>query len=470
MSIPFPEKPFFSGNFAPVSFEADAPDLPLRGELPKQLAGTLYRNGPNPQFAPRDQNHHWFIGDGMIHAFHVADGRVSYRNRWVRTPKWEAEHAAHKALFGSWGNPMTTDSSVAGKDGGVANTNIVWHAGRLFALEEAHRPFALDPDSLAALGYCDFAGAFKGARFTAHPKIDPETGEMIFFAYSAAGHFTPTLGYGVIDKTGKLVRYDQFDAPYASMVHDFMVTRDYVLFPVLPLTGSMPRAMAGKPAYAWEADKRSYVGVMRRDASVDSVRWFECDPCYVFHPMNAYQDGDKIVGDVMQYEAAPLFTDPDGRPGDPAKAVAKLTRWTFDLAANTDSFKRETIDDLSAEFPRFDERFAGLHYRHGFFAASSAREVLDRFDMLAHIDLKTGKRSVYQLPAGDVVSEPIFVPRGEGAAEGDGYLLATVYRGAEHRSDLAVFDAKDLEPGPLAVAELSTRVPFGFHGNWRPAA
>jgi carotenoid cleavage dioxygenase-like enzyme len=470
MSIPFPEKPFFSGNFAPVSFEADAPDLPLRGELPKGLAGTLYRNGPNPQFAPRDQNHHWFIGDGMIHAFHVADGRVSYRNRWVRTPKWEAEHAAHKALFGSWGNPMTTDSSVAGKDGGVANTNIVWHAGRLFALEEAHRPFALDPDSLAALGYCDFAGAFKGARFTAHPKIDPETGEMIFFAYSAAGHFTPTLGYGVIDKTGKLVRYDQFDAPYASMVHDFMVTRDYVLFPVLPLTGSMPRAMAGKPAYAWEADKRSYVGVMRRDASVDSVRWFECDPCYVFHPMNAYQDGDKIVGDVMQYEAAPLFTDPDGRPGDPAKAVAKLTRWTFDLAANTDSFKRETIDDLSAEFPRFDERFAGLDYRHGFFAASSERKVLDRFDMLAHIDLKTGKRSVYQLPAGDVVSEPIFVPRGEGAAEGDGYLLATLYRGAEHRSDLAVFDAKDLEPGPLAVAELSTRVPFGFHGNWRPAA
>ena len=225
---------------------------------------------------------------------------------------------------------------------------------------------------------------------------------MIFFAYSAAGHFTPTLGYGVIDKTGKLVRYDQFDAPYASMVHDFMVTRDYVLFPVLPLTGSMPRAMAGKPAYAWEADKRSYVGVMRRDASVASVRWFECDPCYVFHPMNAYQDGDKIVGDVMQYEAAPLFTDPDGRPGDPAKAVAKLTRWTFDLAANTDSFKRETIDDLSAEFPRFDERFAGLDYRHGFFAASSARKVLDRFDMLAHIDLKTGKRSVYQLPAGDV--------------------------------------------------------------------
>jgi carotenoid cleavage dioxygenase-like enzyme len=238
---------------------------------------------------------------------------------------------------------------------------------------------------------------------------------------------------------------------------------------VLPLTGSMQRAMSGKPAYAWEGDRRSYVGVMRRDASVASVRWFECDPCYVFHPMNAYEDGDKIVGDVMQYEAAPLFPDPDGRPGDPEKAVARLTRWTFDLAANTDSFKREAIDDLAAEFPRFDERFAGLDYRQGFFAARGGGKRGDHFDMLAHIDLKTGKRSVYQLPAGDAVSEPIFVPRGEGAPEGEGYLLATVYRGAEHRSDLAVFDAAGLERGPLALAELSTRVPFGFHGNWRPA-
>jgi len=469
MSLPFPDRPFFSGNFAPVSFEADAADLPIHGELPKDLAGTLYRNGPNPQFAPRDPNHHWFIGDGMIHAFHIEDGRVSYRNRWVRTPKWELEHAAHGSLFGAWGNPMTTDPSVRGQDSGVANTNIVWHAGRLFALEEAHRPFELDPKTLAALGYSDFGGSFSGARFTAHPKIDPETGEMIFFAYSAAGFFSPTLGYGVIGVDGKLKRYDQFEAPYASMVHDFMVTRNYVLFPVLPLTGSMQRAMAGKPAYAWEADKRAYVGVMKRDAEVSTVRWFECDPCYVFHPMNAYEEGDKIVGDVMQYEAAPLFPDPNGQPGDSAKAVAFLTRWTFDPNANTNGFKREQIDDLAAEFPRLDERLAGLDYRHGYYAASSDRRVLDAFDLLTHLDLKSGKRTSYELPKGDVTSEPIFVPRDESAPEGEGYLLATIYRRAEHRSDLAVFDATALEKGPIALAELSHRVPFGFHGNWRPA-
>jgi carotenoid cleavage dioxygenase-like enzyme len=248
------------------------------------------------------------------------------------------------------------------------------------------------------------------------------------------------------------------------------VTRNYVLFPVMPLTGSMQRAMAGKPAFAWEPSKRSYVGVMKRDADVSSVRWFECDPCYVFHPMNAYEDGDKIVGDVMQYDAAPLFPDPDGRPGDPAKAIARLTRWTFDLTANTNSFKREQVDDLVGEFPRLDERRAGLDYRHGFFAGSSDPNPVDSFDTLAHVDLKKRKRSAYQLPSGDVLSEPIFVPRSGGAAEGDGYLLATVFRGAENRSDLAVFDAAALEQGPIAIAELSHRVPFGFHGNWRPAA
>jgi carotenoid cleavage dioxygenase-like enzyme len=263
-------------------------------------------------------------------------------------------------------------------------------------------------------------------------------------------------------------RHDLFDAPYASMVHDFMVTRNYVLFPVLPLTGSMQRAVSGKPAYAWEADKRSYVGVLKRNADVSTIRWFECDPCYVFHPMNAYEEDDRIVGDVMQYDAAPLFPDPDGRPGDPTKAVAYLTRWTFDLNANTNAFKRKQIDDLAGEFPRFDERSAGLSYRHGYFAASSDSRFVDQFDTLAHMDLRTNKRTAYQLPKGDVVSEPIFIPRNTDAREADGYLLATIYRGAEKRSDLAVFDTVSLEAGPIALAELSHRVPFGFHGNWRP--
>ena len=468
MSRPFPKTPFFTGNYAPITMECDAPDLPILGELPKDLAGTLYRNGPNPHHAPRDQNHHWFIGDGMIHAFHIENGRVGYRNRWVRTPKWQLEAAAGHALFGSWGNPMTSDPSVAGKDGGVANTNIVWHADRLLALEEAHLPFALDWRTLEPRGYCDFDGKLK-FRMTAHPKIDPATGELVLFAYSAGGPFSRDMLYGTLDRRGKLTRLDRFEAPYASMVHDFLVTEHHVLFPILPLTGSMERAMSGKPAYAWEPEKGSRIGIMRRDGEVAAMRWFQSDACYVFHPLNAWEEGSKIIADVMQYEAAPLFPNPDGTPGDPAKAVARLCRWTFDLAGNTDSFTRVYIDDLAGEFPRLDERFATRPYRHGYYACQQRAEDA-AFDALAHLDRVTGRRTVYTLPKGDAISEPVFVPRRNDSDEGDGWLLATIYRGAEKRSDLAIFAADAIVDGPMATAQLSHRVPFGFHGNWRAAA
>jgi carotenoid cleavage dioxygenase-like enzyme len=161
-----PDHPFLTGSFAPILFEADASDLPIRGEVPKDLRGTLYRNSPNPQFAPRDKNYHWFLGDGMVHAFRIEDGRVSYRNRWVQTPKLLLERAAHRALFGSWGNPNSTDPSAFGKDSGVANTSIVIHAGKVFACEEAHLPFEIDPQSIASRGYWDFGGALKTGRFT----------------------------------------------------------------------------------------------------------------------------------------------------------------------------------------------------------------------------------------------------------------------------------------------------------------
>src|SRR5262245_40076511 len=161
MSKPFPDIPTLRGNFAPILMECEALDLPVAGTLPDGLAGTLYRNGPNPQYAPPDPKYHWFLGDGMVHAFRIEDGRGSYRNRWVRTPKWELEHSAGRALFGSWGDPRTTDPLAADKDDGVANTNIVWHAGRLLALEEAHLPFEVDPSSLTSRGYCDFSGKLK---------------------------------------------------------------------------------------------------------------------------------------------------------------------------------------------------------------------------------------------------------------------------------------------------------------------
>ena len=226
------------------------------------------------------------------------------------------------------------------------------------------------------------------------------------------------------------------------MVHDFMVTDRHVLFPILPLSGDLQRVMNGGPAYAWEPEKGAFVGVMARDAGVETIRWFETQACYVFHPMNAWEEGSKIFADVMEYPTAPLFPNADGRRG--ARTSARLVRWTFDLAGETNVIKREPLDDLAGEFPRFDERRAGLAYRHGWFAAQTERSSGFTFDAIAQIDLKTGKRVEHHLANGDATGEPIFVPRSADAREGDGWVLSVVYRAEEDRGDFVVFDAADV--------------------------
>jgi carotenoid cleavage dioxygenase len=464
VNAPVRTNPYLTGNFAPIRSEDTLADLPVTGEIPKGLRGSYYRNGPNPQFEPRDPNHHWFAGDGMVHAFHLADGKVGYVNRYVHTNKYLLEHEAGRALFGTFGNPATSDPEVIGKDGGVGNTNIVWHAGKLLALEEGHQPFEMDPVTLASRGYLGYAGAMQ--RFTAHPKLDPETGEMVFFGYSIGdAPFASGVAYGVVDKSGNVTRLEKFEAPFSSMVHDFCVTRRFAIFPILPLTGSLERAMNGQPPFAWEPDKGSRVGVLDRSKGIETMRWFSTDACYVFHPMNAWDDGDKIYCDMMEYPVAPLFPMLDGSP--PVNSSAKLVRWTFDLADNTNTIKRTPLDDMQGEFPRLDERRAGLSYRHGYFAANSRDDGKVMFDAIAHIDHATGKRVVHRFADGEVPGEPVFVPRSETAAEGDGWLVATLYKAADDTSDLVVFDANDITRGPVGAAHLPRRIPFGFHGNWR---
>ena len=219
-----------------MNTEADAAHLHITGEMPKELLGTLYRNGPNPQFAPRGP-YHWFGGDGMIHAFHIENGNVSYKNRWVRTPKWELENKEGEGLSGTFGNPRYTDPRVMALNSTIANTNIVWHGGKLLALEEAHAPFSLDPATLMPVGRT--AATRPGATsscgpFTAHPKLDPVTGEMVFFGYSAKGRFSKEISLQTV--TARRQRHPRRDprGPFPSMIHDFAVTRNWIVRADLP--------------------------------------------------------------------------------------------------------------------------------------------------------------------------------------------------------------------------------------------
>jgi carotenoid cleavage dioxygenase len=183
--------------------------------------------------------------------------------------------------------------------------------------------------------------------------------------------------------------------------------------------------------------------------------------------MNAWEEGSKIFADVMEYPVAPLFPNVDGSGG--GVTSARLVRWTFDLAGDTNAIKREPLDDTPGEFPRFDERRSGLAYRHGWFAANITRPGDARGDALVHINVTNGDRSVYALPGGDAIGEPVFVARSSDAAEGDGWLVSVAYRAGDDVSDFLVFDAQNVAAGPIASARAPRRVPYGFHGNWRAA-
>jgi len=461
-ALDIPEAPLFlSGNYAPVMREISARNLVIRGELPRDLNGTLYRNGPNPHFPAPDS--HWFTGDGMIHAIVLSDGKASYRNRWVRTPKWIAEDKAGRSLFHGFGGRRADAPDWATGDSGVANTNIVWHGGQLLALEEAHQPTAIAPESLETRGYARLG---LHGPFTAHPKIDPVTGEMLFFGYNAAGPLTPAMSFGVLGAGGVLRRHERFEAPYASMVHDFIVTEHHVLFPILPLTGSMERARSGRPPYAWEPDKGAFIGVMPREGGAADIKWYQGEACYAFHVMNAWEEEERIVAEVMAFEEPPLFPHADGTPENPEKQCARLTRWTFDLAAETSHFTQSVVEDISGEFPRIDDRRAGLRNRHGWYAGTNPANGGDDLNGIVHLDANAARHNVHWLPDGDVTSEPVFAARGE--REGDGWVLAVVWRARSGTSELLIFEATDIEKGPVAAVELPQRVPFGFHGNFVP--
>lgn len=322
-------------------------------------------------------------------------------------------------------------------------------------------PTAMCPDDLQTLGPVNTYGG----RMTAHPKIDPVSGEMLWFAYAVGQTpLSPDMSFGVTNTQGQVVRRDDFEAPYCSMVHDFMVTDRHIVFPVLPLAGSLERALRGGAPFAWEPEKGAWIGVMRRDAQVSAIRWFEIEPCYVYHVANAWEVDGRIFCDVMRFDSAPLFPKADGSLSD--NPTARLVRWTIDPGAPTNAVSEEVLDDLSAEFPRVDPRAETRAHRHMWYIGDPTGSAAFPFRAIAHLDLLNCRRRMYELPDGDISSEAVFAPRGPDAPEGEGWLMAVVWRAAENRSDFVIFEALDVDKGPIAVARVPRRVPFGFHGSW----
>ncbi len=467
-----PTNPFLNFPYGSIHMECDARDLVVEGEIPAELNGSLYRVGPNPRFAPRG-DYHFFAGDGMVHAFHIKDGKCDYRNRWVRTAKWQLEDREGCSVVNAMNpfdcDPEYSDFILTDKDG-LANTAVTWHGGRLLIMEEGHPPFELDPFTLDSLGSWNFRGKLKTA-MTAHPKIDPKTGEMVFFAYMATGPFSSDVVVHKADADGLLTETLVIPTPYPSMVHDFVITENYIVFPIMPITASLDRAMEGRLPFAWEPEKGVHLAVLpRHGGTLEDIQWIEMPLCFVFHYMNAFDKDGVIAIDCCQFDAPPLFATADGKIT--GKKQPYLHRWMVDMNATQPSVDLKRIDEFESEFPQCDPRHVGRAYRHGWYAScdgqakSQLRENENYYNVIGHYDHKTKAEDRYSCGQA-LVSEPIFVPASDSAAEGEGYVLAVSTSFETRTSSLDIFDAQQVANGPVAKVHLSHRVPAGFHGGWR---
>ena len=480
---------FLEGNFAPIKAEltlSSPKDFVIKGTIPRDLHGSFYRNGPNPAQNVPD-NHHWFFGDGMVHLFHFNRGAVSYRNAWARTPTFNIEQRSRKSLFLGPGLALLANAQLVGTEvcslvGGLlrhgnadtytrliskANTAILPFRDHVYALVESSPPLRLSAGSLETEAFENFGSNFI-APFTAHPKVDPQTGYLYGFGYRVFGK--PRLEYYVINPSGRLVSRTAIDIPYASMVHDFAITRNYALLPVFPAVSSLTAIRRGRIA-EWQPEKPSLLYLLQRSGQKENLRCFELPARYIYHYANAYEDAGAVILDGFFYENLPLM-------GSDAEIREELFAGTnpgsfsrFRLDLETGKVEQQTLwQEGFAEFPVIDNRLIGEKYEHVYAALRrpGCKSTEGIFDSQVTFHIQKGKlrSEVTPLPPGHFGGEPVFVPTGK-PGQNKGYLLNIIYDSHAKNSYLGIFDAAKPDKRALCEVHLPHRIPYGFHGAWR---
>ena len=438
---------FLQGNFGPVHDEVTVTDLRVEGTIPEPLEGRLLRNGPNP-FGPQDPDaYHWFTGEGMVHGVRLRGGKAEwYRNRWVRGA----------GLCAEMGEPPPP-----GPDGPSAgfspNTNVVGFNGRTFALVEAgNYPVELSYE-LDTIATNNFDGTLSGA-YTAHPKLDPATGELHAMTYFWG--WGNEVRYVVIGPDARVIKEIPIAVGGPVMLHDLGLSEKYAVVFDLPCLFNVEAAMAGaRLPYRWDAGYSPRMGLLPRHGESVDVIWCDVEPCFVYHPMNTYDLPDgRVVMDAVKH---PRTFDRNVLGPDEGKPI--MCRWTFDPA--TAHATEEVIDERGQEFPRHDERLVGKRNRYGY--AAHIGQHFGYGGLLKH-DFETGVVVEKSLGDGVGSQEAVFVPRTPTSGEDDGWLLAYTHDPSRNAANVVILDAEDFSAPPLATIHLPVRVPFGFHGNWVP--
>ena len=457
-----PTNYFLSGNFKPVLEEQTASAMEVVGRIPDDLAGSFIRIGPNPQFVPDVALYHWFDGDGMVHGVEFKDGAATYRNRFVKTEGYLKEKAK-----GGWiwkGLNARMRGEVSGPSEGSlsknpANTALIDHNGAVYALWEGGEPYALEVPSLETHGKVDFEGELKHP-FTAHPKVDSFTGEMMTFGYSPV---PPYVTYSVINRQGKIVHTTPITIPKGVMMHDLAITRRHTVFLDMPLTFDLARAMRGGRALAWEPENGTRIGIAPRMGGDADVKWFNVTTGYVFHTANAWEEGDEVVVLACRSQVTDVVGAAESVAGGDSEAkTGQLYEWRLNL--QTGLVKERVIDSNHSDFPRINDAYTGHPSRY-VYSARFSPERATMFDALLKYDCRTGATHVHRFGPGRFGGEGVFAPA-SGGGEDDGYVIAFVWDEEAASSECVIIDSRAFEDPPVARIRIPYRVPFGFHAAW----
>ncbi|CAF2092336.1 unnamed protein product [Rotaria magnacalcarata] len=442
------DNPYLETIFAPVATECVETQLKVTGTIPSSLNGILARIGPNPKKVDNPGNHHWFMGDGMVHGLRLENGKALwYKNKFI------ADTIKDKTLKEKIGQQRGVS--------GVVNTNIIRHAGRNWALIEAGSyPVELDNDlNSVQVGLFDSP---LNQGFTAHPHVDPVTAELHAICYDA---FKPNqINYVVINQASQVVKNQAIAVKHGPMIHDCAMTAKQMVIFDLPITFSLKDVIKGHQLpFRWNKKHPARIGLLPRNSADAAVRWYDIDPCFVFHSCNAYElDNGDVVVDVVAHDRV-FDTTESVRTGPHVEEVG-FERWL--LKANSSHVERTLIHKEPQEFPRFDERLMGLPYRHAYAVSLPRSSQTSMPNALIHYDLQTNQVEKFYYGDRKLSGEVIFVAKSATAPENDGWLLSYVHDLDCGNSQVFIIDSLNLKGQPVAVIDLPLRVPMGFHGNW----
>lgn len=491
--IEFPKTYAFTDAVAPNRLQGDIEELEVFGNIPKSIHGTYYSMGVDKRFPPMLEDDIIFNGDGCVGAYYIANGHVDWKRRFVQNDRYKVESKARRSLFGRYRNPYTDDESVRGK--GIirttSNTNIVFWRGVMLACKEDGPPYAVDPETLETIGRYDFDGQVVSPTFTAHPKIDPDTGNMLCFGYEAGGDghdASREIVFYEIAADGKKLTEVWFEAPFCGYIHDFAFTKNHIILPVTPLKADLQRIQKGGNHWAWDPKEDHYFGIApRRQPKREDITWLRSDNCFQGHVAGGYEDQGKLIFDLSMADGNVFFWFPEeGKPPappGPGSLKSPMTRYVFEVDGQgrvkspekriSPAFSCQT----SVEFARIDDRYQGKAYNHFWSLGMDESRPYDfprcgpppggMFNLLVHYNWSTGKEEVWWPGPTTTMQEPCFVPSDvETSPEGDGHIVIVLNRIDQHINELAIFEAQNVAKGPIALVRLPLRPRVAFHGNF----